>query len=120
MPECRLCKAVYPLDQMLSGIGPRWRVCLRCGVEHALTEDGEESNLYSDALVRSRLALEARRWSLWFWLATGWLVWFTLASNIEVWGLGLLAILVMGTLFVPAWFFIRTPKYRADLKRLTP
>jgi len=59
MPACRMCKQFYPESQFISGNGPRYQVCARCGVESGLATREETPQLYSDELVNARSSIHS-------------------------------------------------------------
>jgi len=109
MPTCRLCRSVYPQEHFISGNGPRYLVCARCGVEHGYCTAEEAPQLYDDATVRARLGL-----------IIGWVLWALFFSTLPLWGKASLVILVISTLAVPVMHLLGGAKFRAQLRRLTP
>lgn len=120
MATCRLCKGQYPADQFIDGNGPRYLVCVRCAVEEGYLPAEEVPNLYDERTALARMSLFARRYGSIFWLAGGWIVWLLFFGGIELWGTLLLVGLLISTLLVPVLFFLRTAKFRAQLRQLTP
>lgn len=120
MATCRLCKGQYPADQFIDGNGPRYLVCVRCAVEEGYLPAEEVPSLYDERTALARMSLFARRYGSIFWLAGGWIVWLLFFGGIELWGTLLLVGLLISTLLVPVLFFLRTAKFRAQLRQLTP
>ena len=120
MATCRLCKGQYPQDQFIDGNGPRYLVCVRCAVDEGYLPENEVNSLYDDRTSRARMALYARRYGPIFWVVAGWFFWALSFSAIEFWGTLLLVALIVGTVSTPVLFFLRTAKFQAQLRRLTP
>lgn len=120
MPTCRMCTQNYPNSQFISGNGPRYQVCVRCATENDMLAEGEQSNLYSDELAKSRSALFARRYRPWAFLGAGWILYLSFGSGIELWSNLLLTTLVIGSLATPVLHFLSKTKFRAELARITP
>ena len=120
MPTCRLCKGQYPADQFIDGNGPRYLVCVRCAVEQGYLPAEEVPGLYDERTAMARMSLFARRYGSIFWLTGGWFLWAIIFQDIELWGNLTLVALIISTLLVPVLFFLRTAKFRAQLRQLTP
>ncbi len=120
MATCRVCRGVYPNDQFISGNGPRYLVCVKCGVDEGYVTADEVPGLYDDATAKARLALVARRFAPIGWLVIGWTLWSLYFTGIPLWGRASLVILVLVTLAIPVLLFLGTPKYQAELAKLTP
>ncbi len=60
MATCRICRGVYPEDQFITGNGPRYLFCNRCGVEKGYVSIEEVPTYYDDATMRARYTLVAR------------------------------------------------------------
>ncbi|MDG1533568.1 MAG: hypothetical protein P8Q35_03910 [Candidatus Thalassarchaeaceae archaeon] len=120
MPTCRLCRSVYPQEHFISGNGPRYLVCARCGVENGYCTEDEAPQLYDDATVRARLALIGGRYAPILWLIMGWVLWTMFFSSLPLWGKASLVILIIATLAVPVMHLLGGPKFQAQLRRLTP
>ena len=101
MPACRMCKQNYPKSQFISGNGPRYLVCVRCGIEHGLANPEDVPQYYSDVLI-------------------GWLLFLALGRGIELWSGIFFVVLALGTLIVPVIHFLRSTRFNAELSRLTP
>ena len=85
MPTCRICTQNYPLDQFVSGNGPRYQVCVRCAVDNDLVDREDAPQLYSDDIVKARTSLFARRYRMWIFVLLGWPLYLTLGRGIELW-----------------------------------
>ena len=120
MATCRLCKGQYPADQFIDGNGPRYLVCVRCAVEEGYLPAEEVPGLYDERTAMARMSLFARRYGSIFWLIGGWFLWALFFQGIELWGNLTLVALIISTLSVPVLFFLRTAKFRAQLRQLTP
>ena len=120
MATCRLCKGQYPADQFIDGNGPRYLVCARCAVEEGYLPAEEVPNLYDERTSMARMSLFARRYGSLFWLIGGWIIWTLFFQGIELWGNLLLVALLLSTLVVPVLFFLRSAKFQAQLRQLTP
>ncbi len=120
MPACRLCRSQYPVSQFITGNGPRYLICVRCGVEQGIVTDDEVPLFYDDETARARTSLYARRYGVWMSILVGWTLWLVLAQGIPIWTTAILAILVLGTLFLPVRHILGSPRFKADLRRLTP
>ena len=120
MPACRMCKQNYPDSQFISGNGPRYQVCARCGIEHGLVDPEDAPQYYSDDILNARFALYTARHLPWISVLLGWILYLVLGRGIELWSNLLLTVLAMATLIVPVRYFLRSAKFSADLSRLTP
>ncbi len=120
MPTCRLCRGQFPGDQFIDGNGPRYLVCVRCAVERGYLPADEVSGYYDDRTAKARMSLFARRYGPIFWLFAGWTIWFLFFRGLEIWSTLLLVTLLLSTLIVPVLFFLRTAKFNAQLRQLTP
>ncbi len=120
MPACRLCRSVYPEDQFITGNGPRYQICVRCGVEEGIVEADDVPQYYSDDIAKKRASVLGRRWMPWFWLGIGWFVWVVLFQGLELWTTAMLLLLLLGTVSLPVLHFLRTPRFNAELRKLTP
>jgi len=120
MPTCRMCKQNYPQSQFISGNGPRYLVCARCGIEHGLADPEEVPQYYSDEVLNARFALFTLRHLPWITVLVGWLLYLTLGREIELWSGLIFVVLVLGTLVVPVVHFLRSARFNAELSRLTP
>ncbi len=120
MPACRLCRGNYPQDQFITGNGPRYLVCARCGVEQGIVSRDEVPQLLDEQTARERTLLYARRYGIWATLLGAWTLWITLAQDIAVWTTALLITLIFATLILPVRHILGTPRFKAELRRLTP
>ena len=120
MATCRVCKVQYPDDQFIDGNGPRYLVCVRCAVDMGYLPAEEVPGYYDDRTAKARMSLSARRYGPIFWLITGWTIWGLFFQGLEIWSSLLLVTLVLSTLLVPLLFFLRTAKFQAQLRQLTP
>jgi hypothetical protein len=120
MPTCRLCKSSYSSDQFIDGNGPRHLVCVRCAVDEGYLAAEDVSNLYDDQTAKARMSLLARRYGPIFWLFVCWTLWALLFQGIELWTTLTMGALILATLGVPIMFFLRTAKFQAQLRQLTP
>ncbi len=120
MPTCRLCKSAYPADQFIDGNGPRYLVCVRCAVDEGYLAAEDVSHLYDDQTAKARMSLFARRYGPIFWLFVCWTLWALLFQGIELWTTLTMGALILATLGVPIMFFLRTAKFQAQLRQLTP
>tara|TARA_B100000700_G_scaffold239674_1_gene266407 strand:- start:319 stop:588 length:270 start_codon:yes stop_codon:yes gene_type:complete len=80
----------------------------------------EVSGYYDDRTAKARMSLFARRYGPIFWLISGWVIWALFFQGIELWGNLILVVLLLSTLIVPLLFFLRTAKFNAQLRQLTP
>ncbi len=120
MPACRLCRANYPQSQFITGNGPRYLICVRCGVEEGIVTTEEVPQLYGDKIARDRTFLYGRRYGIWMTLFTAWTLWLVLAQGIPVWTTALLILLLLSTAVLPVRHILLAPRFKADLRRLTP
>ncbi|HJM18657.1 MAG TPA: hypothetical protein QF703_03905 [Candidatus Thalassarchaeaceae archaeon] len=120
MPTCRMCKQNYPSDQFISGNGPRYLVCARCGIDHGLADPESVPQLYSDVVLNARFALFSARYLPWFVVIVGWVLFLSLGRGIELWSSIFYIVLVLATIIVPVLHFMTALRFRADLSRLTP
>ena len=95
-------------------------MCVRCAVEEGYLPAEEVPGLYDERTAMARMSLFARRYGSIFWLIGGWVLWGLFFRGIELWGNLTLVALVISTLSVPVLFFLRTAKFRALLRQLTP
>ena len=120
MPTCRICTQNYPLNQFVSGNGPRYQVCVRCAVDNDLVDSENTPQLYSDDLVKARTSLFARRYRMWIFILFGWLLFLTLGRGIELWSNVFLVVLMFSTLATPVLHFLGSARFNAELAKLTP
>ncbi len=120
MATCRICRSVYPEEHFITGNGPRYLVCARCGVKHGYATADETPQLYSDALVKQRMTVLGRRFAPLFWVVVGWSLWTLFFAGIPLWGRASLVVMVVATLAAPIQYILGGPKYRAQMAKLTP
>ena len=120
MPTCRICTQNYPLDQFVSGNGPRYQVCVRCAVDNDLVDREDAPQLYSDDIVKARTSLFARRYRMWIFVLLGWPLYLTLGRDIELWSSVFLVVLIICTLVAPVMHFLGSVRFNAELARLSP
>ena len=120
MPICRICTQNYPLDQFVSGNGPRYQVCVRCAVDNDLVDREDAPQLYSDDIVKARTSLFARRYRMWIFVLLGWPLYLTLGRGIELWSSVFLVVLVICTLAAPVMHFLGSVRFNAELAKLSP
>ncbi len=120
MPTCRICTQNYPLDQFVSGNGPRYQVCVRCAVDNDLVDPEDAPQLYSDDIVKARTSLFARRYRMWIFVFFGWFLYLTLGRGIELWSIVFLVALVISTLAAPVMHYLGSARFNAELAKLTP
>ena len=120
MATCRICRGVYPQDQFISGNGPRYLVCNRCGIEQGYVSADETPAFYDDATVLGRYTLVARRYAPWFWLPIGWTLWALFFVGTPLWGNAALAVLILSTIGIPVFHLLNGAKFQANLRRLSP
>jgi len=120
MPACRMCKQNYPQSQFISGNGPRYQVCARCGIEHGLADPEETPQYFADDVVNARLSLYTRRHLPWFAVFMGWILYLSIGRGIELWSGLFFGVLALSTLVVPVLHFLGTPRFLAQLSRITP
>ena len=120
MPTCRICTQNYPLDQFVSGNGPRYQVCVRCAVDNDLVDPEDAPQLYSDDLVKARISLFGRRYRMWIFVLFGWFLYLTLGRGIELWSIVFLVALIISTLAAPVMHYLGSARFNAELAKLTP
>ncbi|MFL2493303.1 MAG: hypothetical protein ACJ0HH_00910 [Candidatus Thalassarchaeum sp.] len=120
MPTCRVCTQNYPLNQFVSGNGPRYQVCVRCAVENDLADSEDTPQLYSDEIVRARFSLFTRRYRMWFFVFFGWTLYFSVGRGIELWSTALFLVLLLCTLAAPVLHYLGSTRFNAELAKLTP
>ena len=120
MPTCRICTQNYPLDQFVSGNGPRSQVGVRCAVDNDLVDREDAPQLYSDDIVKARTSLFARRYRMWIFVLLGWPLYRTLGRGSELWASGCLGVLVICTLAAPVMHFLGSVRFNAELAKLSP
>ena len=120
MPTCRICTQNYPLDQFVSGNGPRYQVCVRCAVDNDLVDREDAPQLYSDDIVKARTSLFARRYRMWIFVLVGWPLYLTLGRGIELWSAVFLLVLIICTLAAPVMHYLGSVRFNAELARLSP
>ena len=120
MPTCRICPQNYPLDQFVSGNGPRSQGCVRCAVDNDLVDREDAPQLYSDDIVKARTSLFARRYRMWIFVLLGWPLYLTLGRGIELWSSVFLVVLVICTLAAPVMHFLGSVRFNAELAKLSP
>ena len=120
MPTCRICKQVFPQDQFITGNGPRYLVCVRCGVELGFVSAEETPQLYSDEIVRGRTALYARRYGIWMTLFVGWMIFLSMGRGITFWSSAIFVVLLLSSIIIPIRHFLGGARFKAEKVRLTP
>ena len=120
MATCRYCRGVYPQDQFIRGNGPRYLVCVRCGVEQGFVTPDEVPQLYSDEITRARTSLFARRYGIWATLIVPWSAWLTIGQGITFWTPAILVALILLTVLAPIRHILGAARFKAELRRLTP
>ncbi|MBN55630.1 MAG: hypothetical protein CMA79_04265 [Euryarchaeota archaeon] len=120
MPACRMCKQNYPDSQFISGNGPRYQVCARCGIENGLVRAEEAPQFYSDEVLNERLTLYTRRHLPWVAVLVGWVMYISLGRGIELWSNLFLLVLAVATLVVPVLHFMGSPRFNAEISRISP
>ena len=100
-----MCKQNYPQSQFISGNGPRYLVCARCGIEHGLADPEEVPQYYSDEVLNARFALFTLRHLPWIAVLVGWLLYLSLGRGIELWSGIFFVVLILGTLVAPVLHF---------------
>ena len=120
MPTCRICTQNYTLDQIVSGNGPRYQVCVRCAVDNDLVDREDAPQLYSDDIVKARTSLFARSYRMWIFVLLGWPLYLTLGRGIERWSSVFLVVLVICTLAAPVMHFLGSVRFNAELAKLSP
>ena len=119
MPNCRICGAFYPREFFIGGVGHRKDVCVRCGLEKGMVTKDEVPAYFSVSTSNARLNLLTRRWSPWLWLLTIWGFWFVIPSSGIFWWISLVTLLLL-SLFLPLYHFLKTPHYNAMMALITP
>ena len=120
MPACRMCKQNYPQAQFISGNGPRYQVCSRCGIEHGLVDPEDTPQFYSDEILNARLSLFTRRNLPLVALLVGWILYLSIGRGIDLWSGLFFGLLAISTMIVPLLHFMGSAKFRAELSRITP
>ena len=120
MPVCRLCKQNYPQSQFISGYGPRYQVCARCGVEHGLADPEDPPQLYSDEILNARLSLYTRRHLPWVSVLMGWILFLSIGRGIELWSGLFFGVLAISSLIIPVLHIMGTTRFLAELAKITP
>ncbi len=120
MATCRYCRGVYPQDQFIRGNGPRYLVCVRCGVEQGFVTEDEVPQLYSDEITRARTSLFARRYGIWATLIVAWSGWLTMGQGITFWTPAILVALILMSILAPIRHILGAARFKAELRRLTP
>ena len=120
MPACRMCKQNYPQSQFISGNGPRYQVCARCGIEHGLADPSATPQFYSEEVLNARLSLYTRRHLPWVSVLVGWLLFLSIGRGIELWSGLFFGVLSLSSLIVPVLHLMGSAKFRAELSRITP
>ena len=109
MPVCRLCKQNYPQSQFITGNGPRYQVCARCGVEHGLADPEDTPQLYSDEILNARLSLYM-----------GWILFLSIGRGIELWSGLFFGVLAISSLIIPVLHIMGKTRFLAELAKITP
>ena len=120
MPVCRLCKQNYPQSQFITGNGPRYQVCARCGVEHGLADPEDTPQLYSDEILNARLSLYTRRHLPWVSVLMGWILFLSIGRGIELWSGLFFGVLAISSLIIPVLHIMGTTRFLAELAKITP
>ena len=120
MPVCRMCKQNYPQSQFITGNGPRYQVCSRCGVENGLADPENTPQFYSDEILNARLSLYTRRPLPWVSVLVGWFLFISIGRGIELWSAVFFGVLAISALIVPVLHFMGTTRFQAELSRITP
>jgi uncharacterized protein (DUF983 family) len=120
MPVCRMCKQNYPQAQFITGNGPRYQVCSRCGVENGLADPDDTPQFYSDEILNARLSLYTRRHLPWVSVLIGWFLFLSIGRGIELWSGLFFGALAISSLIVPALHFMGATRFQAELSRITP
>ena len=119
MPVCRLCKQNYPQSQFITGNGPRYQVCARCGVEYGLADPEDTPQLYSDEILNARLSLYTRRHLPWVSVLMGWLLFLSIGRGIELWSGLFFGALAISSLIVPVLNIMGKTSFLAELAKIT-
>jgi hypothetical protein len=120
MPVCRMCKQNYPQAQFITGNGPRYQVCSRCGVEHGLADPENTPQFYSDEILNARLSLYTKRHLPWVSVLIGWFLFLSIGRGIELWSGLFFGVLALSSLIVPVLHFMGSTRFIAELSRITP
>ena len=120
MPVCRLCKQNYPQSQFITGNGPRYQVCARCGVEYGLVDPEDAPQLYSDEILNARLSLYTRRHLPWVSVLMGWILFLSIGRGIELWSGLFFGVLAISSLIIPVLHIMGTTRFLAELAKITP
>jgi hypothetical protein len=120
MPVCRMCKQNYPQAQFITGNGPRYQVCSRCGVEHGLADPENTPQFYSDEILNARLSLYTKRHLPWISVLIGWFLFLSIGRGIELWSGLFFGVLALSSLIVPVLHFMGSTRFIAELSRITP
>ena len=120
MPVCRLCKQNYPQSQFITGNGPRYQVCARCGVEYGLADPEDTPQLYSDEILNARLSLYTRRHLPWVSVLMGWLLFLSIGRGIELWSGLFFGVLAISSLIIPVLHIMGKTRFLAELAKITP
>jgi hypothetical protein len=120
MPVCRMCKQNYPQAQFITGNGPRYQVCSRCGVEHGLVDPENTPQFYSDEILNARLSLYTKRHLPWVSVLIGWFLFLSIGRGIELWSGLFFGVLALSSLIVPVLHFMGSTRFIAELSRITP
>ena len=120
MPVCRMCKQNYPQAQFITGNGPSYQVCSRCGVENGLADPEDTPQFYSDETLNARLSLYTRRHLPWVSVLVGWFLFLSIGRGIELWSGLFFGVLAISSLVVPVLHFMGTTRFQAELSRITP
>ena len=120
MPVCRMCKQNYPQAQFITGNGPRYQVCSRCGVEHGLSDPEDTPQFYSDEILNARLSLYTKRNLPWVSVLIGWFLFLSIGRGIELWSGLFFGVLALSSLIVPVLHFMGSTRFIAELSRITP
>jgi hypothetical protein len=120
MPACRMCKQNYPQSQFITGNGPRYQVCARCGIENGLIDPADAPQYYSDEVLNARLSLYTRRHLPWATVFVGWVLYISMGRGIELWSGLFFGVLLVSTLVVPVLHFMGGPRFDAEISRISP
>jgi hypothetical protein len=115
-----MCKQNYPQAQFITGNGPRYQVCSRCGVEHGLADPEDTPQFYSDEILNARLSLYTKRHLPWVSVLIGWFLFLSIGRGIELWSGLFFGVLALSSLIVPVLHFMGTTRFIAELSRITP
>ena len=120
MPVCRLGKQNYPQAQFITGTGPRYQVCARCGVEHGLADPQDTPQLYSDEILNARLSLYTRRHLPWVSVLMGCILFLYIGRGIELWSGLFFGVLAISSLIIPVLHIMGKTRFLAELAKITP